>query len=586
MPDDLTLAPSPAALLYDTDCPKPMRREALKSLVKSDNERARDALDKLLDRAAAGRVADHYAEKLSELEETMEQLQNGPVRAAVYIGPGHQDARRAHVLFSDNTEAQVFVPDEELVQELRRGDTVWVEPQGRAVLSRVPCGSEVGEIVRVESRVDAERVAVTQNEASRAAWRMSADLVEAFDRGEAGPGAEVIGCPSRRIAFSVVKNGEVQPELRYLERRLPMDIDLERDLGNPHAFIRQVAEHVETEMTQPELARSFGLGRSRALLLTGSPGTGKTYSIEALIRLIYEVMSRVVGVALEELPFRVLRMRPARVLSMWLGQSDKNMDSLFDQARRLADEKFVGPDGREHVLPVIVIGEEIDSLARARGHDAVHDRIQTTLLERFETSSQEWRDRLAIFLFTTNVPRLLDAALFRRAGGEVVRLRGLDRRSFAAVLEKQLRRRRLRESLGAADAARARLVEELAAWLFAPAADPGQVEIHLLGQPTPLVKHRRDLLTAALVQRAVDAASYAACRAGRAGDADPGLDRSALARALHDQVRALVEHLDPSNVAIHVELGRDAQVRAVVPIRQPALLGPELEIPATTASAR
>lgn len=585
MSDDVTLDVQPTAL-FDADCPLPLRREALKTFVNAEGRKARDVIDKLLERAAAARDAARCAEKLRELEEALELLQSGPLRAAVYMGrgaPGFGE-RRAHVLFNDNTEAQVFVPDEALVEELRRGDTVWVEAQGRALLGRVPGGNEVGEIVRVEKRVDAQRVSVSLDETGRAVWRLSAALSEALDRGEVAEGSEVIGCPVRKLAFSAVKSEQGPRDYQFLERRAPPAIDLERDLGAPHAFIADLAEHVETEMIQPELARSFGLGRSRALLLTGAPGTGKTFSIQALWRRIYEVLSRLTGVPIDALPPRVLRMRPARVLSMWLGQSDKNIDRLFDEARMLADETFVGPDGREHRLPVVLIGEEIESLTRKRGHDAVHDRIQTTLLERFETSAEEWRDRLVIFVFTTNLPQLVDSAMFRRAGGEHVRLRGLERRSFSAVLDKHLRKRRLRARLGAdGELARARLVAELAAWLFAPGADdPGQVEIHLLGQPAPLVKHRRDFLTAALVQRAVERASQAACRAGRGGDPDAGLDRVALARALHDQVRAIVEHLDPSNVATYIELARDVQVRAVSPVRQPTLLSAELELPATT----
>jgi hypothetical protein len=485
------------------------------------------------------------------------------------------------VLVTDNTEARVFVPDAELFRALRRGDTVWVEPQGRAVLARVPCGAEVGEIARIEGRVGADRVTVTLHESGRGVWRLSADLLEALERGALGPGSEVIGCPVRKIAYAIVEQAEARPAHRFLERRAPPDVVLERDLGDPHPFIREAARYVELEMTQPEHPRSFGLGRSRSFLLVGVPGAGKSVSIEALWRRIYEVMSRVTGAPLESLPPRVLRLRPSKVLSYYLGQSDKNLDALLDAARDLADEKFVAPDGREHELPVLVIGEEIESLSRARGQDTVYDRIQTTLLERFETSASEWRRRLVIFLFTTNVPRLMDSAMFRRAGGKVVHLTGLTRRSFTAVLEKQLAPRRLRAALGESSSARARLVAELTSWIFAPGGDDaGQVEIHLLGQPQPLVKYRRDLLTAALVQRAVEQASQAACLAACEGDPDPGLDRAALVRALHEQVRALVEHLDPANVATHVDLGREVQVRAVHPLRQPTLLAPELEVSA------
>ena len=73
-------------------------------------------------------------------------------------------------------------------------------------------------------------------------------------------------------------------------------------------------------------------------LFTGMPGTGKTLAIEAIIRQTAEICAEITGVPVEELPPRVLRMTPDKVLSVWLGQSDKNLVRLFEEAIALYDE--------------------------------------------------------------------------------------------------------------------------------------------------------------------------------------------------------------------------------------------------------
>ena len=134
-------------------------------------------------------------------------------------------------------------------------------------------------------------------------------------------------------------------------------------------------------------------------------------------------MSEVTGAPIDALPPRVLRLRPAQVLSKWLGESDRNLDRFFDEAEGLAAEPFVR-DGRSFRLPVLAILEEIDGLARSRGEDAVYDRILTTALQRLDPTRPELRDKLILFLATTNVPHQVDAAFLRRIGGQVERFGG------------------------------------------------------------------------------------------------------------------------------------------------------------------
>src|SRR5262249_28114134 len=195
--------------------------------------------------------------------------------------------------------------------------------------------------------------------------------------------------------------------------------------------------HIRNEMTYPELGQKYRLRPSVMKLLTGVSGSGKTLCVQAIWRLMYEVMADVIGVPLEELPPRVLRLRVSQVLSKWLGETDKQLDRFFDEIEQLADEPFEWK-GKSYRLPLLVIGEECDGLAHSRGEEAVYDRIQTTLYQRLDTTSQKLKDKLVVFLFTTNVPHLIDPAFLRRAGGTIERFGRLDRKQVQAVLAKHL----------------------------------------------------------------------------------------------------------------------------------------------------
>src|SRR5439155_17333706 len=211
-------------------------------------------------------------------------------------------------------------------------------------------------------------------------------------------------------------------------------------------------------------------------------GTGKTYSIHALWNGMYELVSELSGAAVDQLPPRVMRLRLPEVLSKWLGESDKRLSRFFDEAEQLAAEKFVAPDGREFDLPVLIIFEECEGLARQRGsdHDAIYDRIQTVLLQRLDTSSQKLRDKMIIALFSTNVPWLLDEATARRFGDNVEHFGRLNRRSFCEVLRKHLRGLPIQSHNGTSQEGLERhLAEQIATWLYCPNAgsEQGMVEL-------------------------------------------------------------------------------------------------------------
>jgi SpoVK/Ycf46/Vps4 family AAA+-type ATPase len=357
------------------------------------------------------------------------------------------------------------------------------------------------------------------------------------------------------------------------------DVVVERDIGSPPPYIDDLMEHVRGELTSPDLHRRYRLRPAQTRLLTGVSGSGKSLSILGVWRRLYELMSEVTGTPIDRLPPRVLRLRMAQVLDKWLGESDKRLDRFFQEVEQLADEPFVAPDGTEWHLPVLAVGEEIEALARARGDgDPIYDRIQTTGLERLDSTCQKFKNRLVIFLFTTNVPHLVDPAFLRRAGGTIERFGRLDRRSFQAVLSKHIRGLPFRADYGEPDQAERRAVRTTTDWLFSPNGhDAGQVALTYVGSSTPVLKYRRDFLTGALVDSAVQQATSQACRATRSGCDAPGLTTEQLIASIDAQVRGIVEQLSAANLHNYLTLPDGVRVGDVRRFRTPSLAPYELE---------
>ena len=117
-------------------------------------------------------------------------------------------------------------------------------------------------------------------------------------------------------------------------------------------------------------------------LFTGEPGTGKTLAAEVIAN---------------ELGLPMLRVDLARVVSKWIGETEKNLDHVFDEARD------------SHA---VLFFDEAEALFGARG-DVRHgtDRYANLevsyLLQRFE-------DHGGVVILATNLRDKIDPAFMRR----------------------------------------------------------------------------------------------------------------------------------------------------------------------------
>ena len=575
-PKEKVKAPSVLQMFGDLTVPAKQRQQVLQAILHDPSEEMAIVHEAILTALANPQAESVYTAKTKELAELMHEIKSGPLRYGMFVQMDESagSVRRAQVLLEDGTTIFAAVPDAAVEKTLRCGDGVLLEAQGRALVGRAAAIDETGEIAMLERRIDSRRVEVTLHGQERMVFRVAAALSAKLDAGEAAPGRQVRVLPRQRIAFDVLPPTDGLSHFRFLVREPVPNVVVERDIGAPPRYINQLTEILQLEMLQPELRRRYRLPRCTMKLLTGVSGSGKTLSLLACWRRMYELMSDVTGVPIAELPPRVLRLRMAEVLSPWLGESDKNLDRFFTEVLQVADEKFVAPDGRSHVLPVLAIIEEADGLARQRGqdHDAVFDRILTTALQRLDPTHAELRDRLVVFMGSTNLIQHLDTAFIRRIGGTVEKFGRLTRQSFVAVLTKHLGGLPLASNNGCTeDELRQRIVSELTTWLFSPnGADEGVIEVTYAGSVNPERRYKRELLTGGLVQRAVQQAAEEACQAHKR-DGTGGLTTALLAGALDQQLRSIVDQLTEHNLTHHLTVPDAVHVASVRRLPQPSV---------------
>ena len=565
-------------MIADPALPWQHRYGVLRDLVNNINPQTEPIVKAILEAMGKQSAQAVYEEKAKKLDELLKEMQEGPMRSAAFIEMLPQNGSPvsvALVVLDDGTEAYTVVPKEDNLPALRLGDRVVLDGKGRLLLRRSASVLKIGEVAHFERRIDDRHIEVSLRAgAERAVFLASQALIDQIKSGQVSPGASLIVSVRRSLALAAIPPEDGLSHYRFLDRGPVPDVRVERDIGAPPRCIEDVTRHVRLELTQPQLRRRYRLRRCYTKLLCGVSGTGKSLAVAAIHRRLYEIMSEVTGVPIEQLPPRVFRIRQSQILSMWLGESEKNWQRAMDEALQLADETFTTPDGRHVKLPVLIVLEEVDGMGRARGHEAIHDRILTTVLQSLDPGRLELSNRLVIVLATTNEPQLVDPALLRRVGSSIENFNRLKRRSFMAVLEK------LTNGLPAASNNGCtqrdiwdRHIQNLAAWFFSPnGSDPGLVELTYAGSTTPVIKYRHDFLTGALVDRAVQQAAAEASQAELEDNEPPGITLEQLIRAFEAQLRGMVDQLKEHNVGSYTDLPDGVRVATLRRIPQPAHL--------------
>ncbi|MEV6824491.1 ATP-binding protein [Amycolatopsis sp. NPDC051102] len=159
------------------------------------------------------------------------------------------------------------------------------------------------------------------------------------------------------------------------------------DLVLPGPHLNQILEIASAFRAWPRIAETWGFARRSAhggvkALFTGEPGTGKTMSAE--------IVTAMLGLEL-------LKVDLAQVVSKWVGETEKNMETAF----RRAEESHA-----------VLLFDEADALFGKRGEvrhgtDRYANLEVGYLLQRLEASD-------GLIILTSNLKENIDPAFTRR----------------------------------------------------------------------------------------------------------------------------------------------------------------------------
>ena len=523
------------------------------------NENYQPIVQEVFDRLQSATSDSRIKEKEDMLNEILRQIESSPLRPATFIELSQAEkgiVPHAMVALDNGEFGLVVAPDQESAKKLKLGDRVLLDGHMKILVTSILNELKYGKESRLERIIDDRHIEVVNNQDEKSVVLVGPEIIKGVKSGKLVPGSAIVlnkGDNVGLLAVPVVE-GEFS-HFRFLDRGPVPDVRVDRDIGSPSRLIAQIDRHVREEMLRPEMRRKYNLRPCITRLLFGVSGTGKTLTMQAIHRRMYEIMSEITNVPMEELPPRVFRFRSSQALSMWFGESDKNIDRFFDEVEKLADKTFQG-----HRLPVLVIMEEADGMGRARGQEAIYDRVMTTTLQRMDPSRSALANKLVVFLSSTNEPHIMDPAFLRRIGGEVEQFGRLNQDAFNSVLSKHV------AGLPAKGGWK-KIVNDLDAHLFDYDKD-GVVQLGIQGHGHPVTKYRKDFLTGALVERAVQEAAQAAWEVALERPDQGFVTSENLLAALDRQIASVVGQLTENNVDRYTDLPEGSRVTGVRRILQ------------------
>jgi AAA+ superfamily predicted ATPase len=158
------------------------------------------------------------------------------------------------------------------------------------------------------------------------------------------------------------------------------------DIGGMDALKEEIQLKIVHPLSHPELYAAYGKKTGGGILLYGPPGCGKTFLARATAG---EVHAAFLPVGLND------------VLDMWLGQSERNLHGVFEEAR-------------EH-KPCVLFFDEVDALAASRSDFRTSAGRQVINQFLSELDGVQYSNDGVLILAATNAPWHVDPG-FRRPG--------------------------------------------------------------------------------------------------------------------------------------------------------------------------
>ncbi|MBN8247636.1 MAG: ATP-binding protein, partial [Verrucomicrobia bacterium] len=212
-----------------------------------------------------------------------------------------------------------------------------------------------------------------------------------------------------------VVEGRVRESWQGAEEESEAEVERPRatfaDVGGMEDLKEEIRLKIIHPLSHADLFKAYGKKVGGGVLLYGPPGCGKTHLARATAG---EVRAGFIVVSIHD------------VLDMWIGNSERNLHGLFEQARRNA--------------PCVLFFDEVDALGASRAD--MKTSAGRHLINQFlsELDGVRSSNEGVLILGATNAPWHLDSA-FRRPGrfDRILFVPPPDTAARAAILRLQLR---------------------------------------------------------------------------------------------------------------------------------------------------
>ena len=343
-----------------------------------------------------------------------------------------------------------------------------------------------------------------------------------------------------RVGDALVADLAVRMALRPVVRSEVEELVLEEvpdvgygDIGGLGEQIELIRDAVELPFLHPDLYREHRLTPPRGVLLYGPPGCGKTLIAKAVATSLADSPS-VSGVTGR--PPAFLNIKGPELLSKFVGETERQIRAIFDQARKAAAED----------RPVVIFFDEMEALFRTRGTGVSSD-VETMIVPQVLAEIDGVESlRNVVIIGASNREDMIDPAILRPGRLDVkIRVNRPDAAAAEEILARHLTAdlpldpAELTAHGGDREATAASLRRIVIEALYARNDATAVLEIteaHAVSGTSTRVLHLADLTSGAMLAAIVSRAKTASIKDELAGGAG-GLNAARLRSAVKTEAR-------------------------------------------------